>query len=339
MTLLFIDGFDHYATADVLTKWTAFDTSSAGQSIATSSGRRGGNGWTSTTTGRGLTRAIPNSTTVVLGFALNLGGAAAGAINLIEFRESGTIHVALLANSDNSVSVLRGATTLATSSAGVLPSSGYCYLELKATINDSTGAYEVRVNGANVLSGTGADTRNGGTGVITNVAVRWVRSNAVIDDLYICDGSGSTNNDFLGDQRVDCYFPNGNGNSSQLLGSDGNSTDNYLLVDDSSPNGDTDYVQSATSGQKDTYAISNMMHTPATIAGVQVCMSSKKDDAGTRSICSVVRSGGSDTDGTTQALSTTYNYYLQIIEQDPNTSTAWTVSGFNAAEFGQKVAA
>ena len=55
------------------------------------------------------------------------------------------------------------------------------------------------------------------------------------DDLYICDGTtvpGEPVNDFLGDVRVDTLYPNGNGNSSQWVGQDANSTDNYLNVDD-----------------------------------------------------------------------------------------------------------
>jgi hypothetical protein len=268
-----------------------------------------------------------------------MGGAPASALNLLEFLETATLHVALRLNTDMSVSVLRSNTALATSAAGVVPTSGYCYVELKALINDTTGTYEVRINGANVLSGTGADTRNGATGVITGVSILFARNGQIFDDFYICDSAGSVNNDFLGDRRVDVYFPNGNGNSSQMVGSDANSTDNYLLVDDTNPNDDTDYVQSDVLNNKDTYTFQNMSHTPASISGVMTLANAKKDDAGSRSIAMVTRSGGTDYDGSTQALSTSYIYYKQILETDPGTSSAWTQSGFNSAEFGPKVAA
>lgn len=337
--LRFIESWDHYASGDVLEKWSLVDTTITGQSIGAGLGRRGSNGWTSTSNGRGLVKAIPSATTVIVGFALNMGGAPGSALNLVELREGASVHVGLQLNTDMSVSVLRGSTTLATSAAGVITASGYCFVELKALINDSTGTYEVRVNGANVLSGSGADTRNSGTGVVSSVAIKFARGSQVFDDLYICDGTGSVNNDFLGDVRVDAYFPNANGNSSQLTGSDGNSVDNYQLVDETTPNDDTDYVQSSTVNQKDTYGFQNMSHTPATINGVQIVINSKKDDSGLRSICSVTRSGGADTDGATQALSTSYAYYMQILEADPNTAAAWTPSGINSAEFGLKVAA
>lgn len=337
--LRFLDSFDHYATADVLEKWTVADTTIANQSVSAAGGRRGSNGWTSSASSRGIVKAIPAATTIITGFALNMGSAPSSALNILEYREVATVHIALRLNTDLSVSVLRNTTVLGSSAAGVVTASGYCFLELKALINDTTGTYEVRVNGANVLSGTGADTRNAATGIVSSVAILFARSGQVFDDLYIADGTGSANNDFLGDVRIDAYLPNANGNSSQLAGSDGNSVDNYLLVDENPPNDDTDYVQSATAAQKDTYGFPNMSHTPASIYGVQVNMSAKKDDAGARSICSVTRSGGSDTDGTTLALSTSYLFYMQVIETDPNTAAAWTQSGWNAAEFGVKVAA
>lgn len=343
MTFLFADSFDHYDTNDVTTKWTNVETGISGQSIAVGLGRHGSNAWNCTTAGRGLVKAITNSSAIVAAVALNVTGAPSSANSLFEFREGSTVHVALRVLTDLSLQVTRSTSTvLATSAAGVVPTSGYCFIEFKANIHDSTGTYEVRVNGTPVITGTGADTRNGGTGIISNVALLGVRTsnNCYFEDVYILNTSGSAPwNDFLGDIRIDAGRPNGNGNSSQLTGSDGNSTDNYLLVDETNPNGDTDYVQSSTSGQKDTYAFPNMAHTPANIYGVQVCVYAKKDDAGARSVCSVTRSGGADTDGATQALSTSYRYYLEVLETDPATAAAWTQSGYNAAEFGLKVAA
>lgn len=340
MTLRFCESWDHYTTvADATEKWTAYDVSEVGQTIAT--GRHGSNGWTTGSGGRGLVMGFPALATWVCGVALNMGGAGGGQA-VFQLREGGTEHISVCINADLSISVRRGntgGTVLGSSSAGVIPASGFCFIEAKVTIHDTTGSYEIRVNGANVVSGTNVDTRNGLTGVVTAIALVFPRSNAIFDDFYICDTTGSIANDFLGDIRVDYYAPNGNGNSSQLLGSDGNSTDNYLLVDEVAPNDDTDYVESATVGQKDTYSFPNMAHTPSNIYGMQILVNAKKSDAGLRSICTVIRSGGADTDGATQALSTSYKYYREIHEADPNTSAAWTQSGVNSAEVGEKVAA
>jgi hypothetical protein len=341
MTLRFADSFDHYATADLLDKWTAAESNIGAQSISSGNGRRSSNAWTCTTTLRGLVKSVPAHATYIMGFAIDLNGNTLGTpASIIEFREvsSSSQHMVLRLNTDGSLAVRRGGTQLGASAGGVVGPTGYYFVEVKCTVNDSTGAYEVRVNGANVLSGSGADTRDGGTGVITSIALISAVNGVRIDDVYICDGAGSSNNDFLGDVRVDAFLPNGNGNSSQLAGSDGNSTDNYLLVDETAPNDDTDYVSSATASEKDTYAFANMLHTPTTIHGIQICMNARKDEGQLRSICSVIRSGGSDTDGASLALGTTYRYQIQIQETDPDTAAAWTQSGFDAAEFGCKVA-
>lgn len=341
MALRFLDSFDHYASADILQKWSS--TSGAAPAISSGNGRRSSSALRLTgTSSCTLTKTLDSQATWIIGFALNVSAAPSSATQLIACYDAGTEHLRLRLNVDGTISVLRGGATVLSTSASSIAFGSFGYLEWKFTIDDSTGSYDVHYNGASMTSGTGVDTRNAANATANQFQLRASTGpggNYDFDDLYICDGTGSANNDFRGDTRVDCYLPSGNGNSSQLVGSDGNSTDNYLLVDESSQNGDTDYVQSATVNNKDTYAFADMAHMPTSIFGVQINMIAKKDDSGTRSICAVTRSGGSDTDGTTQALSTSYLCYREIRETDPNTSTAWTRTDLNNAEFGVKVAA
>jgi hypothetical protein len=156
------------------------------------------------------------------------------------------------------------------------------------------------------------------------------------DDLYVCDGTGSAPaNDFLGDCRVEAIFPSGNGNSSVLVGSDGNSTDNYLLVDEAAPN-TTDYVESSTVTDKDTYAYGNLAATTGTVFGVQPVPFAAKTDAGTRSIVSVARVSATEVDSAAKTLSTTYTYYPDVREAKPG-GGAWAIGDVNGAEFGVKI--
>lgn len=343
MTLRFTDSFDHYATADFTQKWTL--TGSGTYAISAGNGRRSTAcfRFSSPASGTNVLKTVDSHATLIVGFAFRFAGIGSSSTVFAALMDAGSVQVDVRANADGTLSVTRNGTTLSTT-AVALSANIYYYIEFKATIHDTTGSYDLRVDGVSVTSGTNVDTKN--TSNATANGLRLGSTNSLVgasnwdfDDLYICDGAGATNNDFLGDVRVDAYLPNGNGNSSQLVGSDGNSTDNYLLVDESSQNGDTDYVASATVSEKDTYAFANMAHTPSSIFGVQINIIAKKDDAGTRSIQSVIRSGGSDTDGTSRALATSYADYRQIAETDPNTAAAWTSSGFNAAEFGTKVAA
>lgn len=337
MALRFIDSFDHYASADIGQKYS----SSASSPTITTAGRRGTSSLRFLSTPASVTRVLAAQDTWIVGFAFRVAGLGSGDVAFLTFQDAGTNQVDIRLRADGTLRATRNGTALATSSNSLSAATTY-YIETKVVINNSTGSVEVRVNGSSSgwINITGQDTQNTGNATVNGITLSGASSGGVadIDDLYICDGSGSTNNDFLGDVRVDCYLPNGNGNSSQLTGSDGNNTDNYQLVDEASQNGDSDYVQSATVTDKDTYAFADMAHTPANLYGTQLNVIAKKDDSGTRSICTVCRSDGTDYDGDTQALGTSYVDYRQIREVDPATSSSWTRTNLNNAEFGVKVA-
>lgn len=84
----------------------------------------------------------------------------------------------------------------------------------------------------------------------------------VVDDLAVNDTSSPGPTSWVGHGYVIHMYPNGNGDNSGWTGSDGNQTDNYLLVNEFPPN-DTSYVQSNTSGQIDDY---NLDAAPAAMA-------------------------------------------------------------------------
>jgi hypothetical protein len=337
MALIFCDSFDHYATTYLATKYTAL--SGTPPTIA-SSGRFGSrievgnaNRWASLT--------LPSSqATWIMGAAYFVNGTTIAGHIIFSLYDGSTRHVELRVLSDFRLQVTRNGTVLGTSTATIR--TAWSYIEFKVTIDDSAGAYEVRLNGVNVLSASSVDTRNGAN-ASANVFYFWNDSVGAttgtpyaIDDFYICDTTGSTNNDFLGDVRVEALFPNGNGNSSQWVGSDGNSTDNYLLVDESPPNEDTDYVEASTVGDKDTYAYTDLTLASGTVYGVQLLPYARKTDAGSRSIVSVARLSSTETDSSDKALLTSYAYLPDIRETKPG-GGAWTISDVNSAEFGVKV--
>lgn len=347
MALLFLDSFDHYSTSQFARKWTEV---TGGVSINTTNGRRGtGSARIGNSTTQSLRKSLgTNAATIIVGFGVKLAGSISSAGYLFGFGDTGADQMTLFVNADATLSIRRATTNVATSVATLNLSGVYQYIEIKI-VHGAAGSYELRLDGVNILSASGVDTTN----TANNYANQILLFNRVgspltgfaigtsidVDDLYVCDGTGSSNNDFLGDVRVDCFLPSGNGNSSQFIGNDSNSTDNYLLVDETPANDDTDYVQSTNVSDKDTYAFPNMSHTPASIYGLQINMQASKTDSGLRTLQSVIRSDGVDTDGTAKALSSGYVNLMQISEVDPDTSAAWTQSGFDAAEFGVKVAA
>ena len=229
------------------------------------------------------------------------------------------------------------------SSSLVIRPVAWNFIEIKATIANSIGAGTcvVKVNNETVITvATGQDLQATANATADTIALGFFTSVLSgnpwdFDDLYVCDGTGGVNDDFLGDCRVECLMPNGNGTTNQFTGSDADSTDNYLHVDEVSPDDDTSYNENSTAGNQDLYAFGNLAVAPATIHGVQTNIMAKKDDAGARSVMGLVRSGTTTYDGNTEALSEgAYVNYTKPYDVDPDTSAAWIEAGVNAVEVG-----
>ena len=136
--------------------------------------------------------------------------------------------------------------------------NSYFYVEIKVVIHDTTGSVAIHVDEVAVTfnaSLTGIDTRNAGTtGIVDRFVLNGssVAPNVIVDDLYLCDDSGSTNNDFLGICAVERLMPEtGNGDHTDFTCSTG--SDHGALVDDNPPTDDTDYNSSTTVGHQDCY--------------------------------------------------------------------------------------
>ena len=339
MSLLFIDGFDHYATADINKKWA-----SASGSISSTGGRRGGGAFNTNGFGN-VTSSNPfaSSPTIIVGGAFKTTSANGGYRVVFSLKEGATDHLSLCINTDGTISVLRGTqsgTLLGTSTTAV-NQSNWNYVEIKATIHSTTGSIAVRINGTSeaALSLTGINTRNGGTNGAITVVGLGQGSNGFygsIDDFYICNTSGTTNNDFLGDCRIDTIYPTSDGNYSQFTPSTAGA--HWSLVDETAPN-TTDYVSSATVGQRDSFGFSDLSALAInTVYGVQVNLAAMNSDAGLLSAGTMARLGAVDKDGAGKALSTSQIYVSEVYETDPN-NAAWTLANFNLTEFGAKVTA
>jgi hypothetical protein len=259
----------------------------------------------------------------------------------MRFGENGVgDHVRLTFTGGNWAVELPGTGTVIDS--GVAATSGVWHgVEIYMEIHDTAGVIKLWVNGQTTpaIDQSGIDTRNGGTGIVDIMYVTMPgggSQNISYSDWVLYDENTSKP---IGDVRVESLLPNGNGNSSQLVGSDGNSTDNYLLVDETPYNSDTDYVESSTVGNKDTYAFGNLTPTSGTILAVQARLLAKKTDAGTREFKPVYRSGSTEVDGATMTLTSGYTVSGTDIQETKPGGGAWTISDVNAAEFGVKVAA
>jgi hypothetical protein len=275
-------------------------------------------------------------------FAINNdSGTATSRNNLTLIRSNAGVIVAGMAATTSSNNLT---TTFATGST-VLSEGVWYYVEVKFQSHNSAGLCTVKVNGVQEFAATSLDTLNnnnnygGGFLFCTNVPDA-VTPALEYDDIYINDTAGSVNNDFLGDVTIKMLTPNGNGNSSQMVGSDADSTDNYLHVDDGATptvDDDTSYVESATSSNKDTYAYSNLSGV-ASVKAVNIKTIGRKIDGGAADGIAVARSVATEADSAALGFTTSYLIKPFIRETDPDTSAAWAVAAVDAAEFGVKVA-
>jgi len=349
MALLFMDSFDHYATADAGTKWTNAASSSGTITIG-AFGRHSSNGFRSTTGAGGfatvyayLSKTLaPSGVGFVVGLAVTFQAAPTGNPQIfLAVADSGTIQVGVRCNTDMTLSIIRGSTVLATSTSALTVGVS-AYVEFKGTIDPASGSAAVKVNGL----ATGWPTFSGNTRNTSNTSWNAVAignnvfqaglsttDNTDIDDCYVMDQSGGAPwADYLGDVRVDPRYPTGVGNSSGWTPSTGS---NWQNVDDTAPNGDTDY-NSAASVLSDTFVTQDAPVVGAVIYGVQHNLNFKKSDAGTCTVAPVIRRGGTDYVGADQSPSTSYGYALVVAQTDPSTSAQWTEANFNGAEFGYK---
>jgi hypothetical protein len=337
MSLRFIDGFDHYNSPTQ--KWT----SSSGSPTYASASSRFGVGQYAKFNGSGIfNKGFDNQATWTIGAAVKFEGAIDNA-SLFFLRDNTTMQVTMGTTGSGALNVYRGdfnagGTLLGTTANGVLSLNVWYFIELKTTINNTTGAYEVRLNGVNVLSGSGADTQAGTNAYVNMISVGSGNGAVSFDDLYVCDGAGGLNDTFLGDVRVDTILPTADGSTTDFTPSTG--TDNYAMVDDATPDSDTTYVSSETLNHIDLYTFANLQSTVGAVHGIQTVLFARKDDAGSRSIAPAIKTGATTAVGDDFALAASYIYDLQIFETNPaNSNAAWTISDVNSSEFGFKLTA
>ena len=112
-----------------------------------------------------------------------------------------------------------------------------------------------------------------------------------------------------------------------------------LVAEAPDDDGDASYVESGTVGHKDLYGYQDLTGTPAAIMAVQLATVARKDDAGSRSLRAVLKSGATTANGATRVLGTSYALYDDRFEVDPATGAAWTKAGVDALQAGVEVVA
>lgn len=344
--LLFVDSCSYYT--DYLLRWTYYKDAAPAGSISVGSGRYSGNALYSNGGYFGGSQFNYHGLgasygTLIAGVAVKLTNvidtqAAAGRARILSFWDAGLAAEQCYVTTDSSghLALYQGTNLLGTGPTP-LQSNVYCYVECRVAFASGTGSATVRLNGVTEIVVSGVTTISNGTASAAIILMGGGgQCNTYHCDMYVCDTSGSQNNSFLGDCRVECLLPSGAGAETQWAPLSGS---NYANVNEVPANGDTTYNKSNTVGQTDTYAMPDLAAATGLIYGVQYIEDARKDNAGTRLIAPVVRIGGADYPGANVGLGGSYAYSREIKELSPATSAAWTISEINAMEYGIKVTA
>lgn len=211
-------------------------------------------------------------------------------------------------------------------------------IELHIKIADSGGIIEYKIDGVPTNSFTG-DTKPGANTTVASMNWFNYTAHTYLDDLTMNDTSGAVDNSWCGDSHFYGLVPNGNGDFSMLVGSDSNSVDNYLLVDEIPSNGDTDYVQSATPNDKDFYQLANLPTLPAgsQIKRVIVETRAKETTADGQAIQIGIRSNSVESFSSNITVGTSYAKQMAEFVLNPDGNVAWTEAAINALQAGVKV--
>jgi hypothetical protein len=371
MSVIFLDGFDYYnGFGPGGRKWDAGSSGSfaggrfGGQCLITGNQRTRGMG--TQITFKNLDNTIRNVDTIVLGFAMVIGGYSGAwgdpempSNPLLTFMDLGTPQCSLWI--DPTTQFLKillgdgyGSPTVVLTTAFVPPLTLWFYLEIKLTVG-TTGSIELLVDGTSIGSASGVNLQQSGNSYCNQIAFYSFNNYSggvqpgawAVDDLYVVDttdGSGSV--DYLGEVRIQTKVPDANGSEINFLRSTGlvNSNNVNILPMGFYENGYFNY--SGTVGENDLYSIANFT-VSGTIFAVQENISYKKDDVGNRQVAPILKTAaikyignyvaGTEPHTLWHSCYSSYTYASQIWEINPSTSAPWELLDLNLAEFGVKV--
>jgi len=347
MALLWIDGFDSYGTSTGSAPSPTgvvgrkYSTIFAESSMKIRAGRLGGYSLDIYWNGYIIPENLTTDATIVLGAAIMFRNLIENNVSFLRFMDGALNGFGVRIMSDGELAVCDGAGTQKKITTGLgLVANVWYYIEFKVVVNNTTGSYNLRVAETSVLSDSGLNTRaDGGThNYYTTFKVYMPLPSTIttgVDDLYCLDGSGSVNNDFLGNMRVVTLRPDEAGDSAQFTPDTGS---NFARVNEEVCGNDSNYVEDATTGHEDLYNYGALTGISDNIKGIMVCTDCRETDATSFIIKTVCKPSTTDRPDAGQSVgSTSYVTKRRILETNPDGTDPWDVTSINAAQFGVQV--
>ena len=235
----------------------------------------------------------------------------------------------LFLNSSNVLEIKRG-TTVLRSGTTTLTEGVWYFIEFKASVHDSTGIMEVRLDGVVEIAKFTGDTKHlNDNGVITHTSI-WETASSFkgnFDNYYVLNTEGTINNDYLG--KIVCE-PIAIESDDVTAWTRSAGTTNYENLDDNagSPN-DLTYVSSSTLNQVDQYDLANI-DASIVVNGLKLISRHSKDGIAARSTTMSIESGANSVNQV--LINTEVATSKQIIIESLDGSNAISDSDVNIAK-------
>lgn len=342
MALLWMDGFEGYGDTDgqavegaLARRYTVVSTHDVKDD-----GRFGG--WSLQPDNKNCSIKTPSLTTddtLITCFALKFPFAIDGISDWwLELWSSGTVGMRLGADADGAMRVYLGGGELSRTVPGIINTERWHWVEFKVVCDNTTGSYELKVDGNTVLSASGIDTQSNLAyydQVLLTGADLSATETPRYDDFFVMDSTGSDHNDFVGQLRITAIVPDGDTATVNWTTSSG--SNHWELVDDLDPDDDTTYVEDTVSTNKDIWTYEALADLDS-IDALCLVTDVRVTDANTYGLTTIVKSGGTEYTANMGTISSTsYAMPERLMTVDPDTSSPWTQSGINSVEMGVEV--
>ncbi|MCC6615501.1 MAG: hypothetical protein IT320_18655 [Anaerolineae bacterium] len=171
--------------------------------------------------------------------------------------------------------------------------------------------------------------------------LRWLPPSSRVfyyDDIAVNTADAGADGSWPGDGKILALWPNGNGTQNDFTGSDGDSTNNYQLINTPWVATDTTYVESATAGATDLYAIADpSFRQNDIIKRVWVAAVAKDAAAESDEMSLGVKLGANSVWTPSGPLTENYRTYVSAAQTQKPGGGSWDETALTDLEVGVKV--
>lgn len=219
-----------------------------------------------------------------------------------------------------------------------VPNATWQLIEMHIRFHPTAGIIEIKQDGVMTFFYRGGTSLQG----VPCRLIQWenaANSFAYVDDIAINDTSGTEDNSWPGDGYTVLVPVVAQGDAADWNGSDGDKTDNFLLVDDVPADAETSYIFAGAPGAKDLYVPGAFALTEDAIQRVWVAGHVRKLFTFSQGVEFGIKQDGIEPWSAAQLLPTASYAVLRSTfwTTNPVTNAAWTEDDLNELQVGIRI--